>query len=207
MVYAARGARHLVLHKATWEEDLTSHRVAEERPDEGAVPDNTELVNLARSGDRKAFGILYERYARAVHGILLANVETTEVGDLMQDVFLTAMQQLPKLREAAAFGGWLVSIARNRAKMHHRAARPFVALAPGIAGSERSDASMETADILQALRQLPERYREPLMLRLIEELNGSEIAQQTGLSHGTVRVYLHHGMRLLRDSLGDAYAG
>jgi len=181
--------------------------VAEERPDEGAVPDNTELVNLARSGDRKAFGILYERYARAVHGILLANVETTEVGDLMQDVFLTAMQQLPKLREAAAFGGWLVSIARNRAKMHHRAARPFVALAPGIAGSERSDASMETADILQALRQLPERYREPLMLRLIEELNGSEIAQQTGLSHGTVRVYLHHGMRLLRDSLGDAYAG
>ncbi len=207
MVYAARGPRHLVLHKATCEEDLTSHRVAEERPDEGAVPDNTELVNLARSGDRKAFGILYERYARAVHGILLANVETTEVGDLMQDVFLTAMQQLPKLREAAAFGGWLVSIARNRAKMHHRAARPFVALAPGIAGSERSDASIETEDILQALRQLPERYREPLMLRLIEELNGSEIAQQTGLSHGTVRVYLHHGMRLLRDSLGDAYAG
>ncbi len=207
MVYAARGPRRLVLHKAPCEEDLTSHRVAEERPDEGAVPDNTELVNLARSGDRKAFGILYERYARAVHGILLANVETTEVGDLMQDVFLTAMQQLPKLREAAAFGGWLVSIARNRAKMHHRAARPFVALAPGIAGSERSDASIETEDILQALRQLPERYREPLMLRLIEELNGSEIAQQTGLSHGTVRVYLHHGMRLLRDSLGDAYAG
>src|SRR5256886_13608736 len=51
------------------------------------------LVSAARDGDRVAFGRLYDRYARMVHGILLARVPPREVDDLVQEVFLSALRQ------------------------------------------------------------------------------------------------------------------
>src|ERR1017187_3947263 len=81
------------------------------------------LIRAAAAGDRAAFGELYVRYARLVHGILLARVPPGEADDLVQDVFLAAMRQLRGLRTAAAFRGWLAAIARNRAMDHFRRAR------------------------------------------------------------------------------------
>src|SRR5262245_26457002 len=83
-------------------------------------PDHTdgeggELVRAARAGDRRAFGRLFEEYASMVHGILLSRVPPVEADDLVQDVFLAALEKLSTLREAGAFGGWLAMIARNRA--------------------------------------------------------------------------------------------
>jgi RNA polymerase sigma-70 factor (ECF subfamily) len=56
--------------------------------------------------------------------------------------------------------------------------------------------------VLATIRTLPEAYREPLLLRLVEGMSGSEIAERTGLTHGSVRVNLHRGMTLLRQKLG-----
>ena len=56
------------------------------------------LARAARNGDRSAFGELYARYARMVHGILLARVPRREVDDLVQDVFLLALRRLDGLR-------------------------------------------------------------------------------------------------------------
>src|SRR5437868_9780685 len=81
------------------------------------------LVRAAAEGDRGAFGELYVRYARMVHGILLARVPPGEAEDLVQDVFMSAMQKLRGLRSAAAFKGWLGAIARNRAIDHFRESR------------------------------------------------------------------------------------
>jgi RNA polymerase sigma-70 factor (ECF subfamily) len=166
--------------------------------------DAATLVRAACAGDREAFGTLYERYARLVHGLLLASAQRDDVQDLVQDVFFRALRQLHTLREPAAFGGWIATMARNEARMHHRSARPMVELPENLPGPTTSD-ELDTEDVLRALRALPERYREPLALRLVEQMNGEEIARQMGLTHGTVRVYLHHGMRLLREKLGDAY--
>src|SRR5215831_9119678 len=69
-------------------------------------------VAAARDGDRAAFGRLYERYARMVHGVLLARVPVGDVDDLVQDVFLRALRRLPTLRETRSFGAWLTTIAR-----------------------------------------------------------------------------------------------
>ena len=63
------------------------------------------LVEGARSGDRSAFGRLYERFAPMVHGILLARVRPADADDLTQEVFLSAMQRLKDLRDTRAFGG------------------------------------------------------------------------------------------------------
>ena len=70
------------------------------------------LVAAARDGDRAAFGRLYAKYSRMIHGILLARVPQRDVDDLVHDVFILAMRRLETLREAGAFGGWLAMIAR-----------------------------------------------------------------------------------------------
>ncbi len=53
------------------------------------------------------------------------------------------------------------------------------------------------------LRDLPDAHRETLALRLVVGLSGEEIAQLTGLTHGSVRVNLHRGMELLRERLRE----
>src|SRR5437879_9948933 len=82
------------------------------------------LVSAARDGDRAAFGRLYGRYARMVHGILLARVPPREVDDLVQEVFLLALRQLHSLRDLSRFGAWLGTITRNRANDYFRKAIP-----------------------------------------------------------------------------------
>ncbi len=174
--------------------------------DEAAVAPNgrvmppgadVRVIEAARRGDRLAFAELYRSYVRMVHGVLLARVPRPEVDDLVQDVFLTAMDRLPMLREAAAFPGWLAAIARNRAtdflRRRHLTTVEMLVEPP----APDVDASAALA-VLSEIRALPEAYRETLVLRLVEGLTGPEIAARTGLTHASVRVNLHRGMTLLR---------
>ena len=158
------------------------------------------VVEAARRGDRSAFAELYRRYARMVHGLLVASVPRTDVDDLVQDVFLLAMRRLESLREAAAFPGWLAAIARHRAADHYRRHAPEEVPLPDELTAHTSD-DTEAQAILDVIRSLPEAYREPLVLRLVEGMSGQEIADRTGLTPASVRVNLHRGMKLLRARL------
>lgn len=161
------------------------------------------LVDAVRSGDREAFGRLYSLYAAMVHGILLARVPYREVDDLVQDVFLTALRRLPTLRDAAAFGGWLAMITRNRAIDYFRRTRETEELPEDLPQPSRDyEAEQEAARTLDAVRSLPEAYRETLVLRLVEGMTGPEIATRTGMTPASVRVNLHRGMKQLREKLG-----
>ncbi|HSL21941.1 MAG TPA: sigma-70 family RNA polymerase sigma factor [Vicinamibacterales bacterium] len=176
---------------------LTTDERASARAEESA------LVRAARDGDQRAFERLYVSYGRMVHGILLARVPRVQVDDLVQDVFIAAWQRLRSLRDDAAFGGWLAAIARNRATDHHRQVVDTVALSEDLSGhGGMPDAPYEAARALEAIRALPDAYRETLVLRLVEGLSGPEIADRTGLTPASVRVNLHRGMKLLREKLG-----
>jgi RNA polymerase sigma-70 factor (ECF subfamily) len=171
------------------------------------------LVSAARGGDRAAFGRLYDRYARMVHGILLSRVPPREVDDLVQEVFLSALRQLHALRDVARFGAWLATITRNRANDYFRRAIPDEEITEPVDDNQSESrskdhaAEQEAAMILQIVRELPEAYREPLILRLVEGMTGAEIAARTGLTHGSVRVNLCRGMQLLREKLGETARG
>lgn len=160
------------------------------------------LVRRAQQGDRQAMAQLHSEYAPMVHGLLLACVPRGEVDDLVQDVFVSAMERLPSLREPQAFGGWLATIARNRATDYHRQKREDVELMEDAAHDPRSQDDAEAAHVLLLVRSLPEAYRETLILRLVEGMTGPEIAARTGLTPGSVRVNLHRGMQMLREKLG-----
>jgi RNA polymerase sigma-70 factor, ECF subfamily len=171
------------------------------------------LVRAARDGDRSAFGQLYDRYARMVHGILLVRVPPREVDDLVQEVFLSALRQLGSLRDLSRFGAWLGTITRNRANDYFRKAIPHEKVTEPVSEAQAetrttSNASeQEAAAILAMVRGLPESYREPLILRLVEGMTGPEIAARTGLTHGSVRVNLCRGMQLLREKLAENARG
>lgn len=176
--------------------------------DDVPAPDVSALVAAARDGDAAAFDEVYRRYYRLVHGVLLTRVAPADADDLLQDVFLRAWRLLPSLRDPAAFGGWLATIARHRAIDHLRAqprSEPFedVSVPPA------ADADARAAQALAAIRALPPAYREPLLLRLVEGLTGPEIAERTGLTPGSVRVTLCRGLKLLRARLadGDTHGG
>src|SRR5256885_8269423 len=139
----------------------------------GGVPEAAEVasqVRAAQDGDRAAFGRLYDRYARMVHGVLLAKVPLGEVDDLVQDVFMRALRRLSTLRENGSFGAGLAAIARNLANDYHRHSVPADQLAgdtsdgdvmPGNTGAVHGDPA---AEILEAVRSLPHAYRETLIL-------------------------------------------
>lgn len=168
----------------------------------GCESDDSALVRKAVAGERDAFGRLYENYGAMVHGILAARVPFDEVADLTQEVFLIAFRRLETLRDVRTFGGWLATIARNRACDFHRETRRTEELdehaaAPAVAPRA------EALEALRLIQTLPESYREPLVLRLVEGMSGAEIAQRTGLTPASVRVNLHRGMRQLRQLLQE----
>ena len=158
-----------------------------------------ELVVAVRAGDRAAFAALYHRFARVVHAVALARVRPADAADVVQDVFLVAYERLGELREPAAFPGWLLQIARHRAVDRAREPR-----AADEAAEPAADPvpTAEAREALDAIRALPEAYRETLIMRLVEGLTGPEIAERTGLAPGSVRVNLHRGMMILRERLG-----
>lgn len=164
------------------------------------VKAEVRLVERICVGDEEAFGEFYKMFAPLIHGILLARVPFDEVDDLVQEVFISAYKNLPNLREKAAVGAWLVTIARNRATEFYRQRRETEELSEEIRHHDQP--LTEANEILTAIRALPEAYRETLILRLVEGMTGPEIAEKTNLTPESVRVNLHRGMKLLRQKLG-----
>ena len=175
--------------------------------EQSEISDDANYVPAARDGDRAAFGQLYERYARMVHGVLLAKVPVGDVDDLVQDVFVKALRRLSMLRDNASFGAWLVAIARNVANDYHRRSAPEEPLTDEgsdqeiHSGTSCADQDEPAVAILEAVMSLSETYRETPILRLVEGMTGPEIAARTGMTHGSVRVNLYRGMEQLRAKL------
>ena len=157
-------------------------------------------IRAVAAGDQDAFAHLYADYVRMVHAIVLGRVPRRDVDDLVQDVFLTAYTRIRELREPAAFGGWIATIARNRATDYLRTTREQFELPDELPGGDPIDA--ETFAVLDIVRTLPEAYRDTLLMRLVEGMSGAEIAERSGLTPASVRVNLHRGMKLLREKLG-----
>ena len=165
-------------------------------------PDHSQIVIAAQRGDEAAFTELYRRFGRFVHGVVLARLHSDEAADITQEVFIHAWTTIASLREPAAFGGWIGAIARRRAIDHLRRRREETGTDATAVVAAAQHAAAEAAEALAAIRELPEAYRETLVLRLVEGLSGPEIAALTGLTPNSVRVNLHRGFKLLRERLG-----
>jgi RNA polymerase sigma-70 factor (ECF subfamily) len=183
-------------------------------PERTAIAGDADVaatVAAAQRGEAAAFEALYAGFARTVHGIVLAHTGSRDADDLTQDVFCTVFQSLPQLRDPTAFPAFVAAIARNAARdvLRRRIRAPSFASADEVAsGGAAPDADASdrevAARVVACIRTLPQAYHETLVLRLCEGLSGPEIAERTGLTHGSVRVNLTRGMALLRPLLAEA---
>ena len=144
----------------------------------GSDDDLPGLIRAAALGNRAAFGELYGRYRRAVHGVLVARVQPDDAEDIVQDVFMHAFAHLKELREPAAFGGWICTIARRRAADHHRRERPTSEIVDNVEASDKPDVTAEAHAALAAIQELPTAYRETLVLRLVERRTTRGLSNQ-----------------------------
>jgi RNA polymerase sigma-70 factor (ECF subfamily) len=169
-------------------------------PADGKQKEEAMLVERVCAGDQSAFDELYKKLSPLVHGIILARVPRDEVDDIVQEVFISAYQKLHTLRDKNAVSPWMARIARNRAVEFYRRNKPTEELSENLSHNGRT--RHEAQEILDAIRSMPDTYRETLILRLVEGMTGPEIAERTGLKHESVRVNLHRGMKMLRENLG-----
>lgn len=169
-----------------------------------SVRTDADLVRAAQAGDVASFEQLYAKYVPVVHAILLGRLPPADADDVAQNVFINAYTKLQSLREPSAFAGWIVRSARNAAEDHRRTMSDTVELEDAYVTHETQSDDAEAARALDAIRALPEAYRETLMMRLVEGMSGPEISARTGLTPGSVRVNLHRGMQMLRGALGGS---
>jgi len=185
-------------------------------------PNEGELVAQSRRGDGIAFGVLVEHYQDAVFNLAMRMTGNREdAGDVVQDAFLNAFRKIHSFEERASFATWLYRITVNQSMTVHRKAarREHVSLnageddgpASGIAGnSEPPGKRLEHADDLRvverALAELDAEHRAVVLLRDMEGLDYSQIADATGCSVGTVKSRLHRARLELREKVNRAMA-
>jgi RNA polymerase sigma-70 factor (ECF subfamily) len=165
------------------------------------------LVLRAQTRDDGAFEKLVARYrARVAYFVRRSVGNDGSAEDVLQQVWLTAFERLPRLKEPAAFRVWLYRIARNQAVDAVRARRPVEPveldeLSDGDGPAEPEFTAEDAARVHAGLATLRPEHREVLVLRFMEDLDYGQIADVVGCDLGTVKSRLHYAKRALRREL------
>jgi RNA polymerase sigma-70 factor (ECF subfamily) len=158
---------------------------------------DSELIELARSGDRAAYGVLVRRHQDRIHRHLLNLTGSREEAlELAQEVFIKAWQALPDWRPEAQFHTWVYRIASNAALdlLRRRKVVRFVPLdddydapadQPGPEAQLQARQGLRRLDA--ALARLSPEQREIVLLREVEGLSYDELAATLRIDVGTVK--------------------
>ncbi|MCI6990349.1 MAG: sigma-70 family RNA polymerase sigma factor [Clostridiales bacterium] len=174
--------------------------------------DDRQLVARAQGGDPEAFSQLVERHQTMVYRLALGKTGSPQdAEEVTQTAFLKAWQGLRTFQGKAAFSTWLYRLTANAAvDLLRRRREPALSLddpdlppIPDQAPSpeELSMAAERRRLLWQAIDQLPESHRLPLVLRELEGLSYREIARALDLEEGTVKSRLARGRLMLRQQL------
>lgn len=166
------------------------------------------LVELARGGDKDAFGLLYDHYQPSVYRFLYYRTRSATLAeDLTADTFFRALRSMNNFRwQGRDFGAWLMTIARNLTTDHFKAGRTRLemttedmSLHDGLTEGPESAvlAGLTNEVLLKALTQLPTEQRECLIMRFLQGLSIAETAQSLGRSDGAIKQLQLRGVRNL----------
>jgi RNA polymerase sigma-70 factor (ECF subfamily) len=180
---------------------------------------DAELVTLAQQGDNRAFDELVKRYENKVYRLTFKILRHEEdAGEALQDAFMSAYKGLKNFKSDSTFSTWLYRVATNAALMKYRKRRD------GHISLEQSQSYDEDADRLEipdwsalpdedlmtgeldeilaeGLSRLPDELREVFVMRDIEELSNSDVAERLQLTVPAVKSRLHRARLQLRDRL------
>ena len=168
------------------------------------VPVGHDVETAFVRGDDDALRRAYDEYGQLVYSFCARSLGSERAKDVTQEVFLSAWRARDRYNpEKGRLGAWLMGIARNRVidnvrseKRHsdRRADEDSVELSTE-AEVERTSDQMLVAD---ALRELPERSREVIMLAYFHDLTHPQIAERTNIPLGTVKSDIRRGLARIR---------
>jgi RNA polymerase sigma-70 factor (ECF subfamily) len=166
-------------------------------------------VQAARSGDQRAFEALFRAYQDAIYALVLHFVGDRDLAaDLTQDTFVRAWENLSRLRDPAAFGGWLRVLAMNMVRDHFRRDKPMDPLdgaanivADGEGMSDRAVRQEQESTVRAAVLALPEHQQTVVVMHHLEGRPVDDIAAELDLPRGTVISRLSRGRGALRRRL------
>jgi len=190
-----------------------------------SAPEDVLFIEKLRAGDAEAFGLLIDRYSADIYALLCRITgDASDAADLTQDTFMRALQSVKKFRGDSEVKTWLFRIAinesRNRFRWWKRRKRDLtISLDATIGDSETrisdtlSDHSQSPEDqtlerergaaLKTALLDLPQIFREAVVLCDIEGLSYEETAAALGIRIGTVKSRISRGREELRQRLKD----
>ncbi len=174
-----------------------------------------ELVDLAKTGDKDAFGELYERYLDKIYSYIYYRTGNHhDAEDLTARVFFRAMAHIDSYTERGVpFQAWLYRIAHNLVANWHRdrGRRKVIPLDEFITASLKSDAPDKQAEdqeelkaLRDAIRRLPEERQQLLLLKFVDHLSNAEIGAIMDRTEGAVKSLYHRTLIALRDELQSA---
>lgn len=171
------------------------------------VPSADVLVQQCINGDRTAYRLLYDRYAKAMFNTAHRIVNrTADAEDVLQEAFTDAFQQLKSFEGKSTFGAWLKQIVVFKSISHLKKQKLlFSDLEPDaekLADETplNEDEVWYTVDMIkQAVQSLPDGYRTVLTLHLFEGYEQEEVAAIMQVAHSTVRTqYMRAKQKLLQ---------
>jgi RNA polymerase sigma-70 factor (ECF subfamily) len=196
-----------------------------ERPDISSGPDDLELVTRSQAGDTGAFNELVIRYRTRAYAMIYNMVRNEQdAWDLAQDGFLKAWKSIGKFRGQSSFYTWLYRIFMNVAidslrrkqieggtefddQIGLRNIAPGAATAPKVEMEplERISDREIRQRIDEAIAKLSPEHRTVIVMREIDGLEYTEIAEQMNCSIGTVMSRLFYARKKLQTLLKDVY--
>jgi RNA polymerase sigma-70 factor (ECF subfamily) len=188
-------------------------------------PDQPAL-RRAQAGDREAFSSLVHEYQHKVFGFVMRSLrcDRETAADLSQEVFLRAYRGLRGFDGQARFSTWLHKIALNvcisdyRARRTQKRGRWTFSLDAPIAGTDDLAAGLPAsssgpsdgayhreiaAAVRAAVDELPDEFRQAVLLRDLQNLSYEEIGEILGVPPGTVRSRIHRGRLILQHKLRE----
>ncbi|HKN84069.1 MAG TPA: sigma-70 family RNA polymerase sigma factor [Pyrinomonadaceae bacterium] len=182
------------------------------QPERAQDVHDIELLEAIAAKDEAALGRLYDRYRVILFGLLMRILNNREEAeDVLQEVFLQVWRKATDFDQTRGRPfTWLVTLARSRGidRLRTLAARERLAEAGARQSSEEiSDAASdafksEQRDLVtDALAQLPDEQKRPIMLAYFDGLTQSEIATRLGTPLGTVKTRMRTGLMRLRELL------
>lgn len=155
---------------------------------------------------REAFAKLLPRYRDKVFRLTFSMLHNRAMAeDTTQDIFLRVWRALPGYAAQASLSTWIYAISKNACLSELRKRRPVVSLDGDeneydteIAALGTTDADdSATVSVSQLLDQLPERYRQAVILFYMEDKSYEQTAASLGLPLGTVKALLHRARKRL----------
>jgi RNA polymerase sigma-70 factor (ECF subfamily) len=165
---------------------------------------HTALVIKCQMGDRKALESLFLRHHRPMGYYLRRMLGREDVSDVQQEVWLTVIRRIARLKSPEAFVVWLYQIARNKAINRLTDRRQIESLESGDSSElpldepEPEFLQEDAARVHAGLAKLSPEHREVLLLRFMEDMTYEQMADVIGVNAGTVRSRLHYAKLALR---------